>query len=147
MWRTPFRKSAAVLVVLDTNVVVSGALWRGNPSVILGAWADNRFEAVASPEILDEYEETLREVGHKMDRKNFAEQWILVLRERIRLVVPETKIQLCRDPDDDKFLSCALAVHAIFLVSGDKDLGVLGRIGTTMIVTPGQFVRDHLKKK
>jgi predicted nucleic acid-binding protein len=50
------------------------------------------------------------------------------------------------DPDDDKFLSCALAAHAMFLVSGDKDLGVLERIGTTQIVTLVRFVRDYLKK-
>lgn len=134
-----------MLVVLDTNVVVSGAMWRGNPAIILNAWADNHFEAVASPEILEEYEEILREVGHKVGRKDFAERWSLTLRERIRLVEPVRKVRLCRDPDDDKFLSCALAAQAMFLVSGDKDLGVLERVGTTLIVTPGQFVREHLK--
>jgi putative PIN family toxin of toxin-antitoxin system len=135
-----------VLIVLDTNVVVSGALWRGNPAIILNAWADNRFEAVASPEILEEYEESLRIVGQKMGRLEFAERWNLVLRERIKVVMPERKVEICRDPDDDKFLSCALAADATFLISGDKDLGILRRIGTTSIVTPGQFLREHLKK-
>ncbi|HKP97360.1 MAG TPA: putative toxin-antitoxin system toxin component, PIN family [Fibrobacteria bacterium] len=135
-----------MLVVLDTNVVVSGAMWRGNPATILNAWADRLFEAVASPEILDEYEEILLEVGHKVGRKDFAERWILTIKERIHVVLPERKVKLCRDPDDDKFLSCALAADAVFLVSGDKDLGVLERIGSTLIVTPGQFVREHLKK-
>ncbi len=69
----PSRKSGVVLVVLDTNVVASGAMWRGNPATILNAWADRLFEAVASPEILEEYEEILLEVGHKVGRKDFAE--------------------------------------------------------------------------
>lgn len=133
-------------VVLDTNVVVSGAMWRGNPAAILNAWADNRFEAVASPEILEEYEESLLLVGKKVGRLEFAERWSLVLRERLQMVEPERKVELCRDPDDDKFLSCALAADAMYLVSGDKDLGVLERIGTALIVTPGRFVREHLKK-
>ena len=133
-------------VVLDTNVVVSGAMWRGNPATILNAWADNHFEAVARPEILEEYEEALLVVGKKVGRLEFAERWSLVLRERLQMVEPVRKVELCRDPDDDKFLSCALAADAMFLVSGDKDLGVLERIGTTLIVTPGQFVREHLKK-
>jgi uncharacterized protein len=144
MLRRLFRKSAVVLVVLDTNVIVSGAMWRGNPAIILQAWADSHFEAVASPEILDEYEETLREVGQKVGRQDFAERWILTIRERIRWVNPNRKVRICRDPDDDKFLSCALAANAMYLVSGDKDLGVLKNIGTTLILTPGQFVRDHL---
>ena len=66
--------------------------------------------------------------------------------KKIKLVEPVRKVEICRDPDDDKFLSCALAADALFLVSGDKDLGVLETIGTTLIVTPGQFVREHLKK-
>ena len=142
----PSRKSGAVLVVLDTNVIVSGAMWRGNPSIILNAWADSLFEAVASPEILEEYEDILHEVGKKVGREDFADRWILVIQERIRIVTPEREVTLCRDPDDNKFLSCALAADALFLVSGDKDLGVLEKIGSTRIVTPGVFVREHLKK-
>lgn len=121
-------------------------MWRGNPAIILNAWADNRFEAVASPEILEEYEEALLLIGKKVGLLDFAERWRLVLRERLQMVEPVRKVEICRDPDDDKFLSCALAADALFLVSGDKDLGVLERIGTTLIVTPGLFVREYLKK-
>lgn len=130
--------------MLDTNVIVSGAMWRGNPAIILNAWADNHFEAVASLEILEEYEEALFLVGKKVGRPEFAEGWSLVLRERIHLIEPIRKVEICRDPDDDKFLTCALAADAMYLVSGDKDLGILKRIGATLIVTPGQFVREHL---
>jgi predicted nucleic acid-binding protein len=63
-----------------------------------------------------------------------------------QMVEPVRKIKLCRDPDDDKFLSCALAADAMYLVSGDKGLGVLERIGGTPIVSPGQAVREHLKR-
>ena len=133
-----------MLVVLDTNVIVSGAMWRGSPATILNAWADNLIEVIASPEILKEYREILLEVGSKVGKKSFAERWVNIINEKVRVVIPEQKVKLCRDPDDDKFLSCALAADAVFLISGDKDLGVLGGIGATLIVTPGQFVRDHL---
>lgn len=133
-----------MLVVLDTNVIVSGAMWRGSPATILNAWADSLIEVVASPEILDEYEEILLEVGHRVGKKGFAERWLITIREKVHVVIPERKVELCRDPDDDKFLSCALAADALFLVSGDKDLGVLERIGSTLIVTPGQFLVSRL---
>jgi uncharacterized protein len=86
---------------------------------------------------LNEYEEVLLEVGYKVEvgKKSFAERWLITIREKVHVVIPERKVELCRDPDDDKLLSCALAADALFLVSGDKDLGVLERIGSTLIVT------------
>jgi len=47
---------------------------------------------------------------------------------------------LCRDRDDDKFISCALAAEADAIVSGDKDLlAVSGQRGIP-VVTPRQFL-------
>lgn len=40
-------------VVLDTNVLVSALFFAGTPGRILSAWADGRFDLVASPEILE----------------------------------------------------------------------------------------------
>ena len=42
-------------IVLDTNVLMSGAFFSGPPSKILGAWADCRFDLLATVEILGEY--------------------------------------------------------------------------------------------
>lgn len=42
-------------VILDTNVIISGIFFSGPPSTILAAWADSRFELVASIEVLAEY--------------------------------------------------------------------------------------------
>ena len=49
-------------VVLDTNVVVSGVFFSGQPRRILEAWRDGRLELVASLEILEEY----RRVGERL---------------------------------------------------------------------------------
>ena len=53
-----------------------------------------------------------------------------------------------RDPDDDHVLACALAARTDFIVSGDKDLLVLGRYETVPIVTAAQAMqRIEAKKK
>lgn len=57
------------------------------------------------------------------------------------LIHPEGAFRLCRDPDDDKFLHCAVSAGAKVLVSGDNDLLVLKRVSETDILTPKAFLR------
>ena len=54
--------------------------------------------------------------------------------------------QVCADPDDDKFLSCALASGCKVIISGDKHLlSESGYQGIT-VVTPRVFIQQYLKK-
>lgn len=49
-------------VVFDTNAVASASFWRGAPFDCLTAWANKRCEAVVSPALLAEYQETVEEL-------------------------------------------------------------------------------------
>ncbi len=49
-------------------------------------------------------------------------------------------VSVCRDPDDDKFIACALAARAEFLVTEDQDLLALDGYEGLRIVTPAQFL-------
>ena len=54
---------------------------------------------------------------------------------------------VCRDPEDDHVLECAMKSDSGIIVSGDKDLLTLGRWKTIQIVTPQQYLSDvHLSK-
>lgn len=46
---------------------------------------------------------------------------------------------ICRDPDDDSVLACAVAAAADYLVSGDKDLLVLDSCRGVRIIAPRAF--------
>lgn len=48
-------------------------------------------------------------------------------------------IGVCRDRADDKFLSCAVAAKTDYIVSGDKDLLVLGNFRNIPIITAAAF--------
>ena len=62
-------------------------------------------------------------------------------------IIPETEnIQICRDPDDDKFISCAVDSNAQYIVSGDKDLLVLEKYKNIEIVTVSQFFNQWNKE-
>ena len=60
------------------------------------------------------------------------------------LIQSNTNVQLCRDPDDDKFISCALDGKAYYIVSGDKDLLSLENFGDIEIITAFEFCRRFL---
>jgi predicted nucleic acid-binding protein len=52
-------------------------------------------------------------------------------------------VDICRDPKDNMFLECAVAVNAYYLVSGDSDLLVLKEFKKIPIVTVNQFFDAH----
>jgi predicted nucleic acid-binding protein len=47
---------------------------------------------------------------------------VLRIRRYAALIRPEAPIRMSRDPTDDKFLECAVAGTADYIVSGDADL-------------------------
>ena len=68
-----------MIVVLDTNVLVSGIFFHGPPAAILEAWFESRFEVYATPKIIEEYLRVLEEMSTlKMPR--FQHRWDEILR-------------------------------------------------------------------
>ena len=111
-------------IVIDTNVVISGTFFKGNPRRIIEAVADKRFDAFASTEIIREYREIFDEMIERKQGK--ADHHVLdPFISRLSIIEPESEIRICRDPDDDKFINCAVDSKALYIVSGDKDLLVL----------------------
>ena len=126
-------------VVLDTNVFIS-SFFGGNPRTIIDLWKDGSLTLCISQEIFDEYIEVLRRLGldnaPEMDEllKLFATGFHIVFTTR----TPE--IHVVADPDDDKFIACALALKAGYVVSGDKALLDVRRYQVVYIVTPREFL-------
>lgn len=111
-----------IRAVIDTNVFVSGVFWKGPPCQVLQAWSGGRFKLIATTSILDEYDRVLGELANKYNFSNYTRILELV-KLNAELVSPVRFTRpVCRDKDDDKFLSAALGGNAPFLVSGDNDL-------------------------
>ena len=60
---------------------------------------------------------------------------------RGELVVPQRRITVCRDPQDDIVLEVAVEGQADFVVTGDNDLLVLHPFEDIPIVGPAEFLR------
>ena len=129
-------------VVLDTNVLVSGVFWHGPASRILELWANDKIEVVVSPEILTEYQRLLAGL-ERGKPAGLADAWAVFITQHATVIHPAGHPRLCRDPDDDKFLHCALSAGARVLVTGDKDLLSMGRVADVELLTPSAFLRRH----
>jgi putative PIN family toxin of toxin-antitoxin system len=115
----------------------------GRPFRILKAWQSGQFILFASPEILDEYERVIRELSQKKSTFD-ADKAIAFIREKVRLAKPTLlPQQICDDPDDDKFIACALTVKAI-IVTGDKALLRTMGFKHLAVMTPALFERQYL---
>ncbi|WP_255590442.1 MULTISPECIES: putative toxin-antitoxin system toxin component, PIN family [unclassified Algoriphagus] len=59
------------------------------------------------------------------------------------LIRVESKVNECRDPKDNFLLSLSIDSNADFLVTGDSDLLVLGKIEKTKIVSWAEFISQE----
>jgi putative PIN family toxin of toxin-antitoxin system len=127
-----------VLIVVDTNLIVSGVFWGGNPYRLLEHWVADSFQVVVTGPVLDEYVRVLRDLSD--GQPDLARDWIDFITNTAHIVEPTVSVKLCRDPADDKFLICALSAGADFLVSGDADLLSIRDIHGIPIVTAREFL-------
>ncbi len=131
-------------IILDTNVFVSGIFWSGTPSRIINAWVQSKIKLVISPDILGEYKrvaEILCRKSLEIDLDSVFNFVIFHSEMCFDLKLPK---QICDDPDDDKFLACALASKVNIIVSGDKLLLRASGYGGIKVVTARNFVENYL---
>ena len=130
-------------VVFDTNVVASATFWRGAPFDCLATWAQGRCEAIVSPALLAEYQETIEELRQEYPNRPCV-AWSDALTEAATLVFPmERASGATPDPHDEMILECALASEADVIVSGDKKhLLSLRRFRGIPILSPADFLRS-----
>jgi putative PIN family toxin of toxin-antitoxin system len=115
-----------VRVVLDTNIVVSGLLWRGTPRRVLDAARDGAVTAYTSSVLLDELADVFTRrhlapiIATNRTTPAFLMQRYAMLAE---LVFPQPIARTVpKDVDDDVVVACAIAARADLIVSGDGDL-------------------------
>ncbi|HEV8240795.1 MAG TPA: putative toxin-antitoxin system toxin component, PIN family [Thermoanaerobaculia bacterium] len=131
-------------IVLDTNVFISGVFFGGPPSRILEAWRDGLLQLILSPEILDEYQR----VGRTLEADYAVaelEPIMALLAVKAEIVEPNALPEpVCSDPDDDKFLACAIAAEVPVIVSGDKHLLRQSGWRGVLVLRPRQFLDEYL---
>jgi putative PIN family toxin of toxin-antitoxin system len=111
-------------IVLDTNGLISSLSRRGQYYSIWRSFQQGRYTLCISNEILDEYIEI---IGRKMTPEIAESVADLLLKSKnVELINPEFRWGLITaDPDDNKFVDCAFAAGATYIVSDDSHFKVL----------------------
>jgi putative PIN family toxin of toxin-antitoxin system len=130
-------------VVIDTNVLVS-SFFGGNPRKIIDLWKEGKISLCVSKNILDEYVEVLQRIGLGGERE--IEELLSLFAKGINIIftrkIPKIKV-VKDDPDDDKFVECAVGLKAEVIVTGDKALKAMSEYMGIKILTPQQFLKTH----
>lgn len=134
------REKKRIKVVIDTNVFIS-SFFGGNPRRIISYWEKGEIIWCVSKSIIDEYIEILKRLGLKNEKELddllnlFAKGFNLIYSAN----TPHLQI-VDDDPDDDKFIECAVALKSNYVVSGDKHLTSLKEYMGIKILTPLEFI-------
>ena len=128
-------------IVIDTNCMLAILPSRSPYHRVWTEFLDGNLEICVSNEILMEYEEVLSE----KTSSTFASSIIQALLNRKNLVKvsPAWRFNMIlQDPDDNKFVDCAICGRAEYLVSNDKHFGALRgvRFPPITLVTIQEFV-------
>ncbi len=95
---------------------------------IFDKFLDGEYDLLVSTEILNEYVEKLEEKANQFVANNISE--VLINAKNVVFVNIYFNWNLIsEDPDDNKFIDCAVAGDATFIVTNDKHFNILKNTG------------------
>jgi putative PIN family toxin of toxin-antitoxin system len=134
-----------VRTIIDTNVLVSGFLWRNAPHALLELVRSGELTLVISPALLAELADVISrpKFDSILVRSNTSRESTLDALRRLAEVVeaPPLPQPVCRDPDDDEVLAAAIAGQVDLIVSGDNDLLCLKQFQNIPILSPAETLQ------
>ena len=133
----------AVKVVVDTNVLVSALLFGGKPAKLIPLWQRGTIRPLASKEIIDEYLRVFTYPKFKLSEEdvNFLLYHEILPHFEVIEAEPGPRI-IIKDPENDKFIRCALAGKAKLVIPGDKHLLALKTYQKIKILSPADFLLE-----
>lgn len=130
-------------VVIDTNIFVS-SFFGGNPQKIIDLWRKEKITLCLSKDILDEYIEVLQRIG--LGGEGEIEELLSLFAKGFNMLftTKTPKIRAVKDdPDDDKFIECAVALKAEVIITGDRSIEAVREYMGIKILTPQQFLKNY----
>jgi hypothetical protein len=127
-------------VVVDTNVFIS-SFFGGIRRKIVDLWKKGQITLCLSKPIVEEYVEVLRRLGLQDEIELNELMGLFAQASGVLFSANTPRLKIVdKDPDDNKFIECAVALNATYVVSGYKSLLGVGAYMGISIVTPRQFI-------
>jgi putative PIN family toxin of toxin-antitoxin system len=126
-------------VLFDTNVLIAAFISEGVCAKLMRRARKRQFSLVSSPVILQEFQDVLIRKFSATRRE--SQEALQVIMEAVEAMTQSEQAVtgVCRDPEDDRILGCALAGEADYLVTGDEDLLVMKQFKAIRIIAPRDF--------
>ena len=136
-----------IRAVVDTNVFVS-SFFGGNPRKVVDLWKSGEITLCLSKLIVDEYIDVLRRLGLQNEKEldDLLDLFAHGFRVVFTVKTPELRV-VEKDPDDNKFIECAVALKAKFVVTGDKALLSIQDYMAIKIVSPKDFLSSYRREE
>lgn len=138
-------------IVIDTNIWVSGLLWRGMPWKLLCLAEAGKVELCMAPAMLDELAQVLsyERLQPRLMQLGLTSVELVAYAMDLASIfeVPEGSPIVVADPDDDVFLRCAAVAGAACVVSGDNHLLDLGEYAGIPIITICDFLAKEFAEQ
>ncbi len=135
----------AIKIVIDTNIYISAIFWGGKPREIVDLGRDEKILIFTSSEIENEIAEKLR-TKFRLDEDEIKN---ILLDFSIFTIPTEVSMNVdavSEDPEDNKFIECALTCNADYLVSGDRHLLKIKEYAGIKILRASEFLSTISKK-
>lgn len=114
-------------IVLDTNCLLASLSKRGAYFNVWRSLQEGKYTLCISNEILEEYEEIIAQKTNPVIASNVIQT--LLNAPSVELINAFFRFELIqKDPDDNKFVDCAIAGNATFVVSNDSHFDILKEI-------------------
>ena len=132
-------------VVVDTNIFIS-SFFGGIPKEIIDLWKNGEIILCLSQNIVEEYLNVLNRLGLQ-DEKEIQKLTKLFAEGYNSLFAAKTpKITVVKDdPDDNKFIECAVELDSKIIISGDKHLKEIKKYIDIEILSPRDFINKYSK--
>jgi uncharacterized protein len=128
-------------IVIDTNVLIS-SFFGGNPKKVIDLWKSGSAILCLTQEILEEYLRVMARLPIAPETKS---KLVTILQEKrnIELVNPSRHYAIIpEDPEDDKFIDCAVEAQADYIISGDRHLLQVKAFRDIPIYSPKEFLKS-----
>lgn len=111
-------------VVLDTNCLLVSLARQGSAYPVWQGFQEERYTLCVTNEILEEYEEVIARKTRPEIARNVID--FIMQQKNVEFIDPYFRMELITaDPDDNKFVDCAFAANATYIVSDDTHYDVL----------------------
>ncbi len=131
-------------VIIDTNILVSAVLKGKKPREVIEFISNNSdYEWIVSEEILAEYKEVLNRRKLKLTDE-VRNEWLEKVERVPTLINVSEVVNFPRDQKDAKFIGCAIASQAEFLITGDGDFEEFKELENTFIISASLFKQLYM---